>query len=249
MPDDQTDTHPVPVTPAGPLALVQAAIEKGAGADELGKIVALVERIEANRALAAFNVAMNEAQANMPAVVRNKVNAHTKKAYADLEAVNTAIKPVYTRGGLSLSFGEDDGAKGEGMVRVVCDVAHTGGHTKRYFGDFPLEGKGMKGGDNMTPMQGRGSSLAYARRYMTLMIFNVTVADEDNDGADAAGCISEAQTKVVNDLIRECGEARNPVDVPRFLNLIYPGTTRVEDIPLVQFGKALHFLEQKKKGK
>lgn len=59
---------------------------------------------------------------------------------------------------------------------------HVGGHCKRYEGDFPLYKAGAKGNDNKTAIQATGSTFSYARRYLTYLIFNLTVADEDTDG-------------------------------------------------------------------
>lgn len=237
-----TDTRPVPVTPAGPLALVQAAIERNMGADELGKLVALAERMEANRAAAAFNGAMNRCQERLPKIVRNKDNTQTRSRYADLEAINRAIVPVYTSEGLSLSFGEDE-CKVPGHVRIVCDVAHVGGHTKRYFGDFALDGAGFKGTANKTDVQAKGSTLAYGRRYLECLIFNLTIADEDRDGAPPdLGKITAEQVKELRDLIEE-----KQANLPSFLTWLKTrnGADCIEDIPRRDFAAVLAVVRNK----
>lgn len=239
---DEVDTRPVPVTPAGPLALVQQTIAQNMGPDEIGKIVALVERIEATRALTAFNGAMNRCQERLPNIVRNKDNKQTNSRYANLESINRAIVPVYTSEGLSLSFGEDD-CKLAGHVRIVCDVAHVGGHTKRYFGDFALDGAGFKGTANKTDVQAKGSTLAYGRRYLECLIFNLTIADEDRDGAPPdLGKITTDQVKELRDLISE-----KQANLPSFLTWLKTrnGAECIEDIPRRDFAAVLAVVRNK----
>ena len=50
--------------------------------------------------------------------------------------------------------------------------------------DLPLDNVGTKGTVNKTGVQATGSTNAYGRRYLVLMIFNVSTEDEDNDGND-----------------------------------------------------------------
>ncbi|GAG03212.1 unnamed protein product, partial [marine sediment metagenome] len=55
------------------------------------------------------------------------------------------------------------------------------GFTRRYTYDSPLTDKGIKGSTMMTPAHARGSAIAYGRRYLHCMIFNIDTSD-DTDG-------------------------------------------------------------------
>jgi hypothetical protein len=81
---------------------------------------------------------------------------------------------------LSLSF--DTGkADEENYVRVLCTVA-LGRHERSYHIDMPADGKGAKGNDVMTKTHAVGSAVTYGRRYLLLMIFNVAIGENDDDG-------------------------------------------------------------------
>jgi len=145
------------------------------------RLLAMQERILAKNAEVAFNTAMQSAQSEMPVVVRDATNPSTNSKYARLESVNALIKPVYTQHGFSLSFGSADGAPAN-CFRLTCLVAHRNGHSRLYQCDLPLDSTGMKGLPNKTLMHAHGSTMSYGRRYLTLLIFNVSISNEDTDG-------------------------------------------------------------------
>lgn len=95
------------------------------------------------------------------------------------------MRSIYTRHGFALSFNTADGP-GPEQARIVCDVCHAGGHTKRYHVDVPVDGKGARGGDVMTKTHAMGSGISYGMRYLLRMIFNLAI-DQDDDGNAAGG--------------------------------------------------------------
>ena len=48
--------------------------------------------------------------------------------------------------------------------------------------DLALDGVGLKGNPNKTAVQASGSTISYGRRYLKLMVFDVVLTNEDNDG-------------------------------------------------------------------
>lgn len=233
---------------ANPIAMLNQLIQQGTDVDKLGKLMDLAERWKADQAASEFAAALNECQQVMPCVVKDRTNEFTKSKYATLENVNSIIKPVYTRHGFSLSYGMADSPV-EGCIRVVCDVAHTGGHTRRYHLDCPSDTAGAKGGSNKTGVQGLGSTVTYARRYLALMIFNVTVADQDMDGnaAENFDTITEAEVLEVEDEIND-----RAVDRVRFLDwcekagVLANNERKIEAITRKGLAKVLHILRMKK---
>lgn len=199
QPDLAPQTHPLAVA-----RFIEKAIESKLPAEELGKLIDLAERLEKNRAVVAFNVAMNEAQTEMPVVVRNALNKQLNKSYAPVETVQETIRQCYTKHGFSLSFTSEAGSH-DGLYHVHLDIGHREGHTKRVtLPNVPLDDKGPKGGDVKTQIQGQMSSMSYAQGRLIRMGFNITVADEDRDGQPAAGgSITEAQLKELSDLVAE----------------------------------------------
>lgn len=234
--------------PMHPLTLLQMLIDRGAKADELGKMTDLVERWEKLKAEKAFNMAMNSAQRKMPVVVKDAVGANSKR-YAKLENVHRAIKPIYMAEGLSISWGTADSAL-TGHVRMVADIRHTEGHCEKRQFDIPLDGVGPKGTPigGMNAPQATGSTFSYGRRYGECLIFDITIADEDNDGAGVDPICNPDQVKVINDLILECEAAGNPVELKRFWGWL--GVEGLHALPQSGFVKALNELNrQRKKGK
>ncbi len=227
---------------SNPLMLIQSMIDKGSSPDILEKMLGLAERWQANQAKAAYHEAMSACQSEMPCVVARTTNRRTNKLYANLETVQAVAKPVYSAHGFSLSFGEEDSPL-EGHARVIVDVRHKAGHVERYRGDFPIDGKGAKGGEVMNAVQGHVSTLTYAKRALLCSVFNVTVADTDLDGEPTNQYATAADITAINDAINDCAEAGKPVDVKRFFKWL--GVESLDQLDRAGVRKALLELRRK----
>jgi hypothetical protein len=198
---------------------------------KLESLLRMQREIVADDARLQFNRAMSAAQGEMQPVLRNARNDQTNSRYANLEAVDAAIRPIYARHGFCLEFNSEplDGPN----VRIVCEVSHVGGHSKKYCLEAALDTAGPKGTGNKTPVQGLGSSVSYLRRYLMMMVFNIALTNEDNDGnrtRPAAGRISLEQLAELSDLMR-----RTRTEEPRFLAAMAPGLRSIEDAPAADF--------------
>lgn len=218
-----------------PMQLLASAIEHNVDPDRLGKLLELQERWERNQAEKAFSEAMHAAQQEIPAVVRDAENNHTRKRYALLETIQKQAKPVYEKHGFCLSFGESD-CPLDKHKRTVCDVTHTAGHTRRYHIDLPVDSSG-----SMNAIQGCISTTSYAQRRLTSMIFNITIAGEDDDGQGATRTITADQAAELRALIM-----RTPPDdgIQRDL-LAWAEVDSLEKVPASKFATAKHGLEKK----
>ena len=228
------------VVPNSTFAMIQSAIQQGFNAEQLSKIMDLQDRMEKKSSREAFGAAMNAAQMEMPVVVKDKKGE--KSRFATLENVNNQIRPIYTKHGFSLSFGAKNSAI-EGHVGVYCDVRHIGGHCERYDNDFPLDRDGPKGGANKTGIQAMGSTISYARRYLTLLIFNITVADEDNDGNSSDRVINQKEIGEINGRLDDLREKGQPVDFDKFLKWL--GVEDLSKLTVLGFAKAITELKRK----
>lgn len=148
--------------------------------EKIEGLMALWERAEVRKSTGAFNAAMSEAQQKMRPVAADATNPQTRSRYASYEALDLALRPIYTAHGFALSFNTADSGSAE-SVRVLCEVTHLAGHAKLYHVDMPADGKGAKGGDVMTKTHAVGSALTYGMRYLLKMIFNVAIGDGDGD--------------------------------------------------------------------
>lgn len=204
---DRGGTPPVDVGGDAYLSMIErAARDQNVDIDKMERLILLHDRKQAQAAELEFDRAMAAAQAEMDPVRKDASNPQTKSRYASYFALDTAIRPIYTKHGFSVSFDTADGAPSE-HIRIVAKVAHAGGHRERPHIDMPADGKGAKGGDVMTKTHAMGSAVMYGRRYLLAMIFNIAVGGDD-DG-NAAGRtkvperINEAQLKRLQTLIGE----------------------------------------------
>lgn len=127
-----------------------------------------------------FNRAMVACQALIPHIKANCENKHTKSKYANLEAIDTVVRPIISAHGFSLNFNtEQVDAR---HVRVICTVRHIDGHKEPFAMVGELDDGGMKGTPNKTGIQAAGSSTSYLVRYLIKLIFHVIIIGEDNDG-------------------------------------------------------------------
>jgi hypothetical protein len=172
-------------------ALIQvisrAASDPAVDINKLERLMEMHERITAKEAEKAYTVSMAACQADIRQVAPDADNPQTRSKYATYAKLDSVLRPIYTRHGFALSFGEADAPKPE-YVRVTCDVSHIGGHTKSYHRDMPADGKGAKGGDVMTKTHAAGAAGSYGARYLLKGIFNVAIGEYDNDGnGDGSG--------------------------------------------------------------
>lgn len=161
----------------------RAARDPSVDIDKMERLIAMQERVQAEQARREFDIAMSDAQEAMKPVRANLENGQTHSEYADYSALDKAIRPIYAKQGFSLSFGTADGAP-DNHVRIVCTVAHRGGHRERPYLDMPTDGKGARGNDVMTKTHATGAAITYGKRYLLGMIFNLAVTrDDDGNGA------------------------------------------------------------------
>jgi hypothetical protein len=211
-------TEIIEVKPTTPLSLIEQALSNGLRADELTKLFDLQERWERNQAVQAFNIALNECQADLPRVVKDRENTHTRSRYATLEAVNTAVMPVFAKHGFSISFNEDECSVAD-SIKLSATVRHSGGHSETFSTVVPLDGVGIKGNANKTATQSKGSTIAYGRRYLMLMIGNINVAEEDDDGNSSSATLTEEQVAFLQGIVDQCEAAGDPLHRGRFFQM------------------------------
>lgn len=177
--------------------IARAASDPTVDVHKMKELLAIQQEVHRTNAEIAFNEAMNACQKELPRVFKAAQNASNKSKFAKLEKVDEAIRPVYTKHGFSLSFGS---RAIEGGVTVTCRVSHTAGHHIDHELSGALDTKGAQGTANKTDIQGLGSSVSYLRRYLTCMIFNVILTDEDNDGQKSAYITDVQKQAIINAL-------------------------------------------------
>lgn len=216
----------------------RAAKDPSVDIEKMERLFQMHERVLMRNAEAAFNASMACAQAELEPVARKRKNDHTKSKYADIESIYTMAKPIITKHGFAPSFGTGK-ANQPNHIRLVCDLLHERGFSRRYESEFPLDGAGIKGTSNKTDIQATGSTMTYGRRYMTLCMFDIATKD-DNDGNRQIGFITGEQAEELSRLITETKS-----DIHKFLEI--GGVDSLSDIPANQFQAAKAKLIQKKR--
>lgn len=221
---------------------IMAVIERAAtnpdvDVTKMQQLLDMQERIMDRNAAQAYSASMVAAQNEMPAVGKDARNDHTKSNYTTSENLIAKIKPVYAKHKLAMSFSEGESNR-EGYIRILCDVTHADGHTKQYHHDLPLDDKGIQGSANKTAVHATGSTVSYGRRYLTMMIFNISTGD-DNDGNNGIEYVTPDQIASLEALIKEL--KANESAFCKFLMVKHLGA-----IPATQYANAVAALEKKR---
>jgi ERF superfamily len=224
--------------------LERAAKDPNIDTDKLAQLIGLKERVEAKNAEREFNLSMIAAQAEVRPVWRDAENKSNNSRYARFESLDNAIRPIYTKHGFALCFGESENLpRVAGNIRMRCTVRHQGGHSENYEFEGAPDVAGPQGKATKTPIQGAGSTNSYIRRYLVANVFNVAFQNEDNDGNNR--CLTEEQITQVYDMVNAC--ELTPNGLKAFLRLA--GFARIEDIQQHRFEDLLQALKDKLRAK
>ena len=181
MSDKLTKIEPQQNAQSSLLAVIEtAARDKTVDMDKMERLLQMHERICAKQAEQEFNEAMREVQSHIPRILRDATNPSTNSKYTRLESLLKVVVPIYTESGFSISFGTDTSPL-PSHYRITAQISHKGGHSRPAQCDIPVDDKGMKGMQNKTATHGFGSTMSYGRRYLTLLIFNIALVNEDDD--------------------------------------------------------------------
>jgi len=232
--------------PASPETLDQqillAAADPRVDVAKMKELTALRRQMRMEDAEDAFKVALHAAQTEMRPIEADAANDQTHSKYATLYKVDKALRPIYSKHGLSVSFNTAD-CPLPNHTRVLAYVER-GLFTREYQYDVAVDTKGPKGNDVMTKTHAGGSALSYGKRYLLLMIFNVTIGDPgrpaDDDGNAAAGLepVNSAQLKFLIDLADAAG-----ADKVKFCAMMK--VSAMANIPAARFYEAKEQLDRK----
>jgi ERF superfamily len=191
------------------LALIErVALDPGADAAKLERLVAMYERLEAKEAERAFNAAKGRILQKLAGIklVKNRAALYeidkgkprrgTYEAfrYAPLEEIDKHLRPLLLEEEMDLSYSDEP--REHGWILIRGRLKHLpGGHFEDSSMTAPPDTSGGK-----SNVQGVGSTNSYLRRYIACNIFNIVVVGDDDDGN--GGAIDETQTTTIVDLIK-----------------------------------------------
>lgn len=199
--------------------------------EKMSRLLDVHERILHEQRKTAFMAAMARVTPLLPEIGKHGVSHHG--AYSRLEDIDRVIRPIISKEGFSLSF--DTLPVDTNKIRIILKVSHAAGHFETKQIDLPLDKSG-----NKQEVQGVASTIAYGRRLLTKMFFNLIEGGEDLDGNPAA-LIDQDQAREINTLLVDTKS-----DKAKFLKLI-AGVSSIEEIPARDYKRVMTALQEKQR--
>lgn len=178
----------------------------------------------------------SKVQSEVGPIVRGRSNDHTRSKYADLADIERIVTPILTSHGFSTTCVPIP-CEMAGHIRMRLTIGHSEGHEKVYEDDFPLDGAGSGGKVNKTPIQAKGSTQTYARRYLKASALDLAFMD-DNDGnapSRAPDTVSAEQYVALRDRAEEAGVAEEKI-------CLAAGVSDLHQFPAKDFDAAMNRL-------
>lgn len=165
-----------------PMHLIELALQKGADADQLGKLMDLQLRWQAEQNRLAYIAAMQRFKDNPPDINKtkrvsypNKDGSNTTYFHPELDDVTEVVGKALKEVGISHGWRTSDS---NGKIVVTCVLTHELGHTEDV---ATLAGPpDVSGGKNN--IQAIGSTASYLQRYTLLAGTGLAAKGQDDDG-------------------------------------------------------------------
>lgn len=192
--------------PLSTMDLIHYAIEKGADADQLAKLMDLKERNDKAIAVQEFNKAFAAFKEAAPAAIMRtgrvgydgKGGSRTEYSHVELDHAVNVLVPLLARYNLSHRW---ETVNDNAMITVTCYLEHMLGHCRKSTLAGPPDTSG-----NKNPIQAIGSATSYLERYTFLAVTGMAATGQDDDGRSQVKDIilaSEDQRQQVRDAIEQ----------------------------------------------
>jgi hypothetical protein len=222
----------LPTVQATPLSMIQLAIEKGAGIDQLERLWDMQLKYEANEAKKAYHFAMSEFKKERIVITKDKDNAQYKSKYTSIGNLVDSVTPILGKHGLTHKW--DISQEGD-MITVTCVSTHALGHSEKVSMHAPSDKSGAK-----NPIQQIKSTRTYLQAATFESLFGLASTDancdDDGNGYGNVATIDEKQQSQIIDMM----DAKN---VNELQFLAWLKVKSVEDIPADKFGFVIKTLE------
>ncbi len=146
--------------------------------DQMEKMIEISERVDANNARKAYNVAMAEFKKDPPQIFKDKFNTQYKSNYSSLGNVTLTINAELSKYGLSATWRQAQ--KENGWPDVTCIITHALGHSESTSMAAPPDDSGSK-----NPIQQIKSTISYLEQITLLSLTGLATEDMGNDGNGA----------------------------------------------------------------
>lgn len=207
-------------------------------ADKLQIISQMRKEMIQDEAKEAYQHAFAQFAAELPAVERDgtvDLGAKGKYPFTTYEQMDSVLRPLLTKHGLSLQFWSSDPERIDAVI-IHGALIGWGWQREAVYPVPPDTGPGRNA------LQARGSAQTYAKRYIADLLCNVVRKGLDNDGRGAVDAFIEAgQVKELRKLIKD-----TKTDEAAFLNAMLTDVKQIEDIRVRDFPRLMTALEARK---
>lgn len=230
-----TVAEPTPTVVNFLSVISQAATDPNVDVAKMHGLLDVQERMMKKQAEIDFNIAFGALQKELSNFRIKKGGKTDRSAYARYEDIDEVIRPLLIKHGFTLRFSSlPEGGK----LVVKGTLSHENGHSIDTVTPMSIDANPKV----MNSQQAIGSASSYAQRYIVKMLLNLVFEGEDDDGKSAGvKAISDAQAKILKDLIRETG-----TDTVKFLNTMVSGARSVEEISTRDYNRVHMALVAKK---
>lgn len=224
-----------------PAQLIEMAVAKGSTADELGKLMELQLRWEANEARLAYIAAMKKFKESAPEIIKtakvryeNKDKSWTEYNHAELDIITLSIGESLKQVGITHSWRTSEGLNAR--IIVTCVLTHEQGHSEDV---ATLAGPpDASGGKNN--IQAIGSTTTYLQRYTLLAGTGLAAKGQDNDGATDGLTVEGVQ-----DYLITFQDSRDTEELQRSFGAAYTAAKKIND--KVSMAKFIEAKDSRKK--
>lgn len=214
--------------------------------EKVQALYAMQRQMEQDKAEREYDAAMIEAQTEIQALKWDK-KGDNANVYVKYPTIEKMLRPIREKYGFSANFDTEPGPTADQM-NICMDVAHKGGHRRRYRLPMGIDGQGPKGGGVMTKPQAVGNGTSYGMRYLAKLVWNIPML-VDKDDNDGAATVDRINPKQLADLKALADETKRPNEtlakVIKNLCYVY-NVDKIEDMPSSVYQGAINALGAKR---
>jgi hypothetical protein len=213
------EAPPAAQLPANPVVSMLEKImsDQTVSVERVEQAFAFYQKVEADQAKKAFTRDFVQAESEMEQI--KKEAKSDKGKYASFDALDGAMRPVYSKYGFAFSHTTELSSTPDNVL-VVTYLIHKDGHERRYQIDMPADGKGAKGNDVMTRTHAVASANTYGKRYNIGNAFNIATYTDDDGKAAAGKTRAEATTRSVREQMPAADSADKRAEILKDLRAL-----------------------------
>lgn len=180
--------------------IAEAAKDPTYDVAKLKELIALKNDMQDREAKIAFGRDYAPMKAELPLIVKNKRNDHTKSGYADLANINEVVDPILGKHGFATSTKIIEQTATH--ITARAELIHKAGHREEMTLTMPLD---TTGGGAKNGVQSIASTITYLKRVAKCALLDIAAGDDDTDGNTISPFITIEQAVDIDNQLRELG--------------------------------------------